>query len=161
MFKRMFVAAVFSLTAAGAFAQGDITPQQFVDRVTVSDMFEMESSRLALQRAQFPATRSFAERMVADHAKGSTHLSEVIAGSTLMMPTALDDEHAKMLARIVAASPAEFDAAYIMAQKTGHKAAVELMTNYSASGTEPALRAFAVEMLPVLRNHQNEVQAMN
>jgi putative membrane protein len=161
MLKRTFFGIMFSLSAFGAFAQTDVTPQQFVNRVTVSDMFEMESSRLALQRAQFPATRSFAERMLVDHARGSTRLSEVLAGSSLSMPMVLDAEHEKMLGRLVAASPGEFDAAYILAQKTVHKGAVELMTNYSGSGTDPALRALAAEMLPVLRNHQNEVQAMN
>lgn len=160
MIRHSLFAAAIVLSASGAFAQGDITPQQFVDRAAVSDMFEIESSRLALQRAQLPATRSFAERMVMDHAAGSTRLSQLVAGSTLTVPMALDPEHEKMLARLVAASPMEFDAAYIQAQQTGHKAAVEMFTNYVALGTEPALKAFAADMLPTLRNHQNEVQVM-
>jgi putative membrane protein len=162
MLKRSLIAVAFSLVATTAIhAQGDITPQQFVDRVATSDMFEIESSRLAVQRGQLPATRSFAEHMITDHSAGSTRLAQVIAGSSLTVPMALDSEHEKMLARLNAASPAEFDATYISNQKTGHKAAVELFTNYAATGSEPALRAFAAEMLPLLRNHQNEVQVMN
>lgn len=160
MIRHSVLSAVIILGASSAFAQGDITPQQFVDRASVSDMFEIESSRLALQRAQLPATRSFAEKMVMDHSAGSTRLSQVVAGSPLTVPMALDAEHEKMLARLVAASPTEFDAAYIQAQQTGHKAAVEMFTNYAALGTEPVLKAFAADMLPILRNHQNEVQVM-
>jgi putative membrane protein len=160
MIRQSLFATTIVLSVSGAFAQGDITPQQFVDRAAVSDMFDIESSRLALQRAQLPATRSFAERMVLDHSAGSARLSQVVAGSALTVPMALDAEHEKKLARLVAASPTEFDAAYIQAQQTGHKAAVEMFTNYAALGSEPALKAFASDMLPILRSHQNEVQVM-
>ncbi|MDR6874360.1 putative membrane protein [Bosea sp. BE125] len=160
MIRRSLFAAVVALSATSAFAQSDTTPQQFVDRAAVSDMFEIESSRLALQRAQLPATRAFAERMVLDNSASSTRLSQLVAGSVLTVPMELDAEHDKAMARLAAASPMEFDAVYIQLQQTAHKAEVEMFTNYAAIGSEPTLKSYAAEMLPILRNHQNDVQVM-
>jgi hypothetical protein len=40
-------------------------------------MFEIASSKLALQRSQMPATRSYAEHMIADHSATSSRFHGV------------------------------------------------------------------------------------
>jgi putative membrane protein len=45
-----------------------------VNKVAISDMFEIESSRLALSKEPDRDTKPFAERMVADHQKTSSEL---------------------------------------------------------------------------------------
>ena len=160
MIKQTIFAAAMAVAATAAFAQSDTTPQQFVDKAAASDMFEIESSKLALQRSQMPATRALAEHMITDHSATSARLSSIVAGTSLTVPTRMDSAHEQMMARLANASSGEFDAAYIMAQQSVHKAAVEMFTTYSASGTEPALKAYAEEPQPALRNHRNAVDAM-
>jgi putative membrane protein len=101
-------------------------------------MFEIASSKLALQRSQMPATRSYAEHMIADHSATSSRLSGIVAGSSLTVPTSMDSTHEQMMARLTNAGSGEFDAAYVMAQQSVHKWAVEMLTAHAASGTELA-----------------------
>src|SRR3712207_1570997 len=53
-----------------------LTPQTFRQMAMVSDTFEIESSRLALQRSRNPRVRAFAQQMVRDH----TMTSEAMMG---------------------------------------------------------------------------------
>jgi putative membrane protein len=72
-----------------------ITPktEDFVKEVAVSDMFEIESSKLATTKGD-AATKTFAAKMVTDHTKTSSELKTAVAGnSALQIPTALDSSH--------------------------------------------------------------------
>jgi putative membrane protein len=51
----------------------------FVKEVAVSDMFEIESSKLAQQKGN-PPTKSFAEHMIMDHTKTSMELKSLVQG---------------------------------------------------------------------------------
>ena len=47
------------------------TAQDFVNKVAISDMFEIQSSQLALSKQADADTKPFAEKMVQDHQKTS------------------------------------------------------------------------------------------
>ena len=51
-----------------------LTPDTYRMMAMVSDSFEIESSRLALQRSRSPRIRNFANMMVRDHTMTSTAL---------------------------------------------------------------------------------------
>src|ERR1700716_202152 len=51
----------------------------FVKEVAISDMFEIESSKLAQQKGSSP-TKSFADRMILDHTKTSMELKSLVQG---------------------------------------------------------------------------------
>ena len=48
--------------------------QEFVNKVAISDMFEIQSSQLALSKQADADTKPFAEKMVQDHQKTSSEL---------------------------------------------------------------------------------------
>src|SRR4051812_32883746 len=71
-----------------------ITPktEDFVKEVAVSDMFEIESSKLAAQNGQAAPVKTFASQMVTDHGKTSSELKSMVSGGQVkaQLPTALD-----------------------------------------------------------------------
>ena len=71
----------------------------FVTKVAISDMFEIQSSQLALSKQADTDTKPFAEKMVQDHQKTSTELKALVEGGKVKatLPSALDAEHQKML----------------------------------------------------------------
>jgi putative membrane protein len=149
------------LATATAFAQ---TPnssqpapsaQQFVEKVAVSDMFEIQAGQLALAKSPDSDTKPFAEKMVADHQKTSSELKSLVDSGKVKakLPTALDSTHQKMLDDLKAKNGKDFDQAYDQSQVKAHKDAVMLFDAYSKGGDDPELREWAAKTLPHLREH--------
>ena len=112
MKKVLILAAGCGLLASVALAQtGAPSAQDFVTKVAISDMFEIQSSKLALSKQADTDTKPFAEKMVQDHQKTSTELKALVDGGKVKatLPSALDAEHQKMLDDLKAKSGKDFD----------------------------------------------------
>ena len=122
-------------------------------------MYEIQSSQLALSRAQNANIRSFAEMMVRDHTNTSQQLmaAATAAGMPAMTPRMMP-MHADMLARLQARNGADFDREYSRQQLMAHQSAVALHTNYAARGDTPSLRAVAAAAVPIVTQHLNMVR---
>jgi putative membrane protein len=136
----------YSLLASVALAQtppaGTNAPsaQDFVNKVAISDMFEIQASQLALSKQADADTKPFAEKMVQDHQKTSSELKGLVEGSMvkLTLPTSMDSEHQKMLDELNAKSGKDFDQAYDRMQVKAHREAVALFEAYSKSVRIPS-----------------------
>ena len=101
MTKRSIFAAGCGIVTSLVFvcaAQAQ-SAQEFVNKVAISDMFEIQSSRLALTKQPDKDTKPFAEKMVRDHQKTSNELKSLVDSGKVKakLPTALDSEHQQML----------------------------------------------------------------
>ena len=151
------VTALLAASHAMASAKGD---KNFVNKASVGNEFEIESSRLALQQSQNDDVKDFAQQMVDDHTQIGNDLTSVIANSNAKIPTPdnkLDPAHAKLLSKLRSLSGPDFDKLYIKDQIKGHDDAMELFENYSAHGQNSALRDFANRTLPMIKKHRNEI----
>lgn len=136
------------------------TASVFVPTAVSSNLFEIESSRLALRRARDPEVRRFANQMIRDHNLATRRMTTVLRSNGIPVPPpALNAKHQQMLASIEGAS--DFDAAYVNAQLMAHEEAVALFTSYSSSGDVPPLASFAGQTLPTLQMHLEHVQALS
>lgn len=167
-FKIALVASALTLGVAGCMTPMASAPPPaavtstavFVPTAASSNLFEIQSSRLALRRARDPEVRRFARQMIRDHNVATRRMATVLRQSGMPVPPpALNAEHRQMLADIEAAP--DFDAAYVGAQLTAHQEAVALFTSYSSSGDTPQLAAFASQTLPTLQMHLDHVQALS
>jgi len=148
--------AAFLLWAAPALAQLKAPPaQEFVTKVAISDMMEIQAAELALSRQPDADTKPFAERMVKDHQETSKELKALVAGGKVKvtLPMALDAEHLKKLDELKAKTGKEFDRAYDQMQVQAHEEAVMLFEAYAASGDNADLKAWAAKTLPHLKEH--------
>ena len=129
--------------------------QEFVNKVAISDMFEIQSSQLALSKQADADTKPFAEKMVQDHQKTSSELKGLVEGSMvkLTLPTSLDAEHQKMLNELNAKSGKDFDQTYDQIQVKAHREAVALFEAFSKSGEDSELKTWAGKTLPHLKEH--------
>jgi putative membrane protein len=136
--------------------------QEFVTKVVVSDLFEIDSSQLALSKQPNQSTKSFAERMVKDHQKTSSELKSLVQSGQVKadLPAKLDAEHQKMLDELKAKNGNEFAQDYHRIQVKAHEDAVELFTAYSTSGDIEQLKAWAGRTLPHLKEHLSLAQQL-
>jgi len=146
--------AVCLVWTVPGFSQA-VSTDEFVKKVAMSDMLEIETSKLALSRNPDADTKPFAEKMVKDHTETSTELKGLVSGGKVKatLPTALDAEHQKKLDDLKAHNGKEFDTAYDRMQAQAHEEAVALFEKYSQSGDNPDLKAWAAKTLPHLKEH--------
>lgn len=130
----------------------------FVLKAANSNMFEIESSKIAVKRAKDPEVKKFAQQMITDHTKAGSELKSV-AGE--MVPKEPDDATKARIEKINAAADDKFDALYVSEQKSAHDEAVGLFTKASEAAEDPALKAFASKTLPTLKEHQEHVKHLN
>jgi putative membrane protein len=157
MKKTLILAAGCGLFASVAFvgaAQAQ-SAQDFVNKVAISDMFEIQSSQLAMAKQPDRDTKPFAQKMVKDHQKTSSELKSLVDAGKVKakLPTALDSEHQKILDELKAKNGQDFDRSYDQVQVKAHQDAVALFDAYAKSGDDPELKRWAAKTLPHLKEH--------
>ena len=155
MSKKLAIFVACLLWATAAPAQTRVSTEDFVTKVAISDMMEIQSSQLALARQPDADTKPFAEQMVKDHQQTSKELKALVDSGKVKvaLPSALDAEHQKKLEDLKGKSGKDFDRAYDQMQVQAHEDAVALFENYAASGDNPDLKSWAAMTLPHLKEH--------
>ena len=162
------IAATSAFPLAGCTPAGplaplamDLTPEAgpaYVAMAASSDMYEIESSRLALQRSQLPAHRSFAQMMIRDHSNTTAQLTAAARAVGLVPPAGMLPMHAQLLSQLAASS--NFDATYHQQQLSAHQMALNLHANYAARGDRQPLRAVAATATPGVRMHLEHLRRL-
>jgi len=170
--KRTIIIAACLLIAAPALAQSvgektgvnsmlgvSASTPDFVKEVAISDMFEIEASKLAQQKGN-AAEKAFAAQMATDHTKTSTELKGLVTGGkvTAELPTALDSSHQSKLNKLKDASGADFSSQFDSMQVSAHKDAVDLFERYAKGGDNADLKDWAGKTLPALQHHLQMAQ---
>ena len=133
-------------TGLNALVGVSSSTDDFVREAAIGDMFETVSSA----------------RMNEAHQKSSAELTLLVrrhAGGTTIPPT-MDGSRQAMLARLRGLMGDEFNRQYREDQLTAHRDAISLFQRYAESGDNPQLRAWARNLLPVLREHLRMAEAL-
>jgi putative membrane protein len=143
---------------ARAYAQSLSNPpstNEFVNKVADSDMFEIQSSKLARQMHPDRDARPFASKMVRDHAKTSKQLQALVTSGKVNaeLPTTLDAGHQRKPDELRGLHGKQFDEVYDTTQLKGHKEPVNLFRTYAQNGDNEDLRRWAAKTLPHLEHH--------
>ena len=144
-------------------AEMTTTVQGYVKAAAVSDMYEIESSRLALERTKSAEVKSFAQEMIDAHTKTSNELKSILATQKIevALPAELDGRRTEMMENLKGASDADFDGRYLNQQTNAHQEAVILFRGYAESGDNPQLKQFAGTHLPHIEHHLEMVKALD
>ncbi len=125
----------------------------FANAAAATDLYEIESSKLAADKAANAEVKAFAQHVRTDHEKSSAELKSVAAQANVAVAPRLDAEKQGMLDKLKAASGAEFDRLFLEQQKTAHTKALAMLQGYSSSGDNDALKAFAGKTATVIKGH--------
>jgi putative membrane protein len=130
------------------------TTADFVKEVAISDMFEVESNKLAQAKGNAPE-KAFASQMVTDHTKTSTELKGLVSSGKVKaeLPTALDSSHQSKLDKLKSANGKDFSSDYNSYQVSAHEDAVSLFERYAKGGDNSDLKDWAGKTLPALKHH--------
>ena len=138
----------------------DTTARHFIIMASIGNLQEINSGKLAAQKATRPEVKSFGQMMVTDHSGAEqkliqlakTHGYQIPAAATMTPPPDLN---------LSKASGDDFDRMYIHAMVSGHRNTVMMFQNYAIAGKDPKVKAFAQQMLPTLKQHLEAVKALD
>jgi putative membrane protein len=134
---------------------------EFLTKAAAGNKFEIDSSRLALDKSKSEPVRTFATMMVKDHGEAATKMKQAVTEARVAAPPeTLDARHRAELDQLSKTDGAAFDRAYVEAQLKGHEETVALFTAYAEGGENPRIRQFARELLPSLQMHLEQVRKL-
>ena len=133
----------------------------YVANAGASDLYEMQSSQIALQKSQNASVRQFAQMMITDHTQTTqTVMAAAQAAGMTPPPPMLMPMQADMIAQLQSANGADFDRMYLSQQVQAHQMALALHSNYMKHGDTPQLRQAASSAVPIVRMHLDRVKSL-
>jgi putative membrane protein len=178
MTRTLFLAAAASVALSGCAStmggdtstgmssamSADMTPEDrtnYVKMAGASDLFEIQSSQIALSKAQRAETRQYAQMLITHHTQ-TTQATMAAAQASGMTPPPpmLMPMQQRMIQQLQSASAASFDRVYLTQQVPAHEMALALHSNYARNGDTPALRTTASTAVPLVQQHLTEARRM-
>jgi putative membrane protein len=154
--------ATAAAVGLGSAAMANDAPT-YVPAAAMSDLYEIESSKLAVQRASSPAIKKFAQQMITDHTATTAKLKATLKTAKLDItpPQALDSRRQGMIDNLKATSAADFDKTYVDQQTNAHREAITLHSGYAEDGENAPLKQLAASAVPIIRHHLDMVQKLD
>jgi putative membrane protein len=161
---RLGVAAVAAcaLTALPAAAQSSKSDQRMMKDIAQANIAEIETGKLAQEKASKEEVRKFGQTMVDDHTKALGELQELASKKGVELPTEPDARHKAAATALKALSGDAFDKRYMsMAGVSDHKKTHEELQKVQRSANDPDLKAYAAKTLPVVHGHLTTAQEIS
>ncbi len=126
-----------------------------------SDVFEITTSMIALQKSRNPEVRAFASMLIDHHTRLTNGaLAAAMAAGVMPPPPELTAAQKSMIGALIAAAPATFDRTYLSQQVPAHREALAMTQGYAARGDVPALRQAAQGAVPIIQSHLAQAERM-
>lgn len=132
--------------------------QRFIEQAASTDIFQIKSAQLALDRSRNPRTRRYAQTMLDDHTASGQKLMALAQANGITLPTAMGPEQDRAYAAIENTRRI-FDSEYFRQEALAHQAAISADEAEINSGYNNDVKAFAQEQLPILEHHLQMAQA--
>ena len=135
--------------------------ESFLASVAAGNRFEIDSSKLALERAKSATVKSFANRLVDEHISAGARLKEAVSQAKLPPPPdALDARHQAILDDLKACDAASFDKAYVEAQVQVLRETGDLFRTYATVGDNARIKRFAQDRLLASRTDLDDASKL-
>jgi putative membrane protein len=138
----------------------DTTARYFIIQVSIGNLQEVASGRLAAEQGGSAEVKAFGSRMVADHGQAESDLMQLIQRREFSIPHEATDKPVDdpMLKKLHGDA---FDKMYVHMMAPGHRETVERVEKYALTGKDPDVRAYAQKILPVLKDHLAAITAID
>ena len=151
-------AAGMNTPAASALNKAD---QKIVMDMARANMAEIEAGKMAVSKAQSPEVKAYAQRMIDDHTKALTDVTNLAQTKGVTLPTELDAKHKAMAAKLSKMEGEAFDREYMkQAGVRDHTKVHAMLKKDAARATDPDVKALAAKMVPTVAEHLTSAKDM-
>jgi putative membrane protein len=124
----------------------------FIEKASKGGIAEVEASQLAANKTTNSQVRDFALMLTKDHGAANKKLAD-LAKSKGLPPATMDETQKATLKTLQATDGSRFDAAYMAQMVKSHEESVQLLKSEIAAGQDPAVKAYAQQVLPTVESH--------
>jgi putative membrane protein len=151
-------AATLALASCG---EAPKTPE-FVRKAAMSDLYQVAAGKIAGEKGQSDAVKQFGVHMVEAHEQTLEELQSIVQTEKLdvVFPSRLGRRYHEMIVALTDAKPEDFDRVYASQQVKVHKGAAALFDAYAEDGNNPALKQFAANVLPAIKQHLEQAEKL-
>ncbi|NDK56960.1 DUF4142 domain-containing protein [Pontibacter fetidus] len=125
----------------------------FMSTAASSSMMEMQLSNMALQKAKDAKVKEFAQMIVDHHTKANQDLKTAASQLNLTVSEVIMPMHQKMIDELTNYTGSGYDEKYMDLMETAHKEDIRMFEAKSVNASNPAVKDFALKMIPTLRSH--------
>jgi putative membrane protein len=136
--------------------------QEYAAMASASDMFEIESSRLAAEKSQNAGVKELAQMLITDHEKSTADLKKAAgeAQPAIEVAPQMNAEQQANIQALRSANGAQFDQTWLQQQVMAHQKALALVQGYSANGEVPSLKQHASNVAGPIQRHLERAQQL-
>ncbi len=145
---------VATMTPSKAKAATD-DDKKFLAMAAQSDQNEIALSQVAEQKANNPAVKAFAEKMVTEHTSMTESMKPFADSWGLTPPSGPDADHQKELDKLNGLSGGDFDKEYISQMVTDHTKALRAFTTEAKDTKDIKFRAAVIKGKTAVAAHKN------
>lgn len=131
--------------------------RSFITKASQAGATEVQLGQLAASKQDGERVRQFAQRMIQQHSGANNKLANIAANLGVAIPMnpqrAMGAQGRATYDRLQRLHGAHFAQVYMDDMVRDHHKAIALFTREARYGTNPQLRTFARQMLPVLDEH--------
>jgi putative membrane protein len=125
----------------------------FMKNAAQSNVAEVLTGQLALQRADSASVRQLAQMLISEHGQANAQLKQVAAQHRFTLPGQPGPRQKALFNRLARLSGAAFDRAYLSGQIQSHLQSIALYQNQIRGGKDEHAVGYARATLPRIQNH--------
>lgn len=133
---------------------------KFMKEAAEGGLAEVELGKLASEKASSQEVKDFGQRMVNDHSKANEQLKQLASNKGVTLPENLSAKDKMLKERLSKLNGPNFDRAYMENMVKDHKKDVAEFNRESTSGKDSAVKQFAGETLPTLKEHLKKAESI-
>jgi putative membrane protein len=135
--------------------------QEFAAKAAKDGLAEEALGNLALRRSENVQVKQFATRMIRDHGQAGLQLKRIAEQENLPLPSEPGEKLDKPLRQLSNLEGPPFDEIYTGLMVEDHRESVALFEDYQINGQNEALRDFAKQTLPILKQHLEQATTLH
>ena len=151
----LMTSMLLSIGSVGAAdkTKSDHPDWKFFKEAAQGGMAEVTLGKMAVNKAESEAVKSFGERMVTDHGNSSQELKDLAVAENVTLPTEMSADAKAVQEKLSGLSGAEFDKAYMEEMLKDHKKDISAFQEQAQQGKDPEVKNWAEKTLPTLQEH--------
>ncbi len=132
----------------------------FAQQAATGGQAEVALAELAEQNAQSQQVKDFAKKMIDDHGQANQQLQQIASKKDLDMPTMVPTEAQEEKDKLSKLHGAAFDKEYMRYEVQDHKQDVQDFQKAQNEVSDPDLKQFASQTLPIIEQHLKLAEQM-
>ncbi len=133
--------------------------KEFMEKASQGGKTESQLGNVAIMKSQNEEIKVFGQKMINDHSKANSELSDLAKQRGVELPT-MSLEQTQRMSDLAQLSGAAFDKAYIKEMIADHEQAIADFQKQANTGTDAEVKKFAAATLPTLKMHLEIIKAL-